>query len=87
MEPKRPICGILSVALAPLGLLIGYFAGTFWPTPPAGFVVAIVILSLAISLAGLVFAVAGLARRERMRWLPVIGLILNVCIGLAHFAA
>lgn len=87
MEPKRPICGILSIALPPLGLLIGFLAATFWPTAPDGVGDAIVILSLAGSLAGLAFAVAGFVRRERLRWLPVFGLAMSVCIGLAQFAA
>jgi hypothetical protein len=44
-------------------------------------------LSLSGSLTGLAFAIAGLIRRERLRWLPIIGLILSICIGLSYFAA
>jgi hypothetical protein len=87
VESKRPICGILSVALPPLGLLIAYLGSLLVTTPPRGVVIAIVILSLSGSLTGFALAVAGLIRRERLRWLPVIGLILSICIGFSHFAA
>jgi len=85
VESKRPICGILSVALPPSGLLIAYLGSLLVTTP--GVVVAVVILSLTGSLAGFGLAVAGLMRRERLRWLPVIGLVLSIGTGLSHFAA
>lgn len=85
MAGKRPICGILSVALPPLGLLIGGLASLFVTDPLRGVVIAIVILSLSASVAGLICAICGLFRGERLRWLPVIGLILSACLVFSHF--
>ncbi len=87
LESRRPICGILSVALPPLGWLIAYLGSLLVTTPPSGVVMAVVVLSLSGSLAGFASAIAGLVRRERLRWLPVIGLVLSIGTGLTHFAA
>jgi len=79
-----PICGILSVALTPLALLFAFLASALVEAlvgrAPHGVARAIVFLSLSCILAGLAFGVAGLVRRERLRWLPVIGWLSTTCI-------
>jgi len=91
METKKPICGILSVAMPLVGLLAGFAGSAFIHDPPgphqSGAVAAIVILSLLCAVSGMVIGIAGIVRRERFRWLPVFGLIWSVGWALSHFAA
>src|SRR5262245_44418228 len=96
MSPQRimdtsnrptPICGILSVTLTPLALLFAFLASllveALMGRAPHAVARTIVFLSLSCILAGVVFGVVGLARRERPRWLPVIGWLSTICtIGL-----
>lgn len=80
---STPIWGILSVVLAPLGLLLViYFAsGARWGAVHSrGVIVFAQYLLLALLGSGLVSGVAGVIKREQPRWLFVAGLILTICI-------
>jgi hypothetical protein len=85
---QDPICGILSVALPPLGLPFLYLAAVLVAAlvqplvgrPPDAVARAVVLLSMSCILAGLSLGVAGLVRRERLRWLSVMGSLLSLCI-------
>jgi hypothetical protein len=88
----EPQCGALSVALPPLGvpLLVcagfaaqnftnhdNFFNGELVP----GMVGVLIISSFACMLAGVPFGIAGILRRERSRWLSLIGPVLSVAIS------
>lgn len=91
-----PICGMLSVAVPPLGLPFLYLAtvvfeaiggspltpSSRWSDPAAAMEVArfIGLLSLLFTLSGLPLGVVGLMRRERLRWLSVLGMLSSLCI-------
>ncbi|MDX2042599.1 MAG: hypothetical protein SF097_15365 [Acidobacteriota bacterium] len=96
---RSPIFGMLSVALPPLGLPFIYFVAVLieaiggnpltsshWSNPDAMMIVVkiLVLLTLGSLVAGVPFGLAGWLRRERMRWLSAMGLILSVCI-FAYF--
>jgi len=49
--------------------------------------VAIFILSALCSIAGIGIGIAGLVRRERFRWLPILGLVLSTGTAVIYFAA
>lgn len=97
---RSPVFGMLSVALPPLGLPFIYFAAVIleaiggspftqssrWSNPDAVMIMVktLVLLTLGCLVAGVPFGLAGWLRRERMRWLSAMGLILSVCI-FAYF--
>jgi len=91
METKKPICGILSVAMPIVGLLVGFAGSAFTHDPPSPHqsrvAAAIVILSLLCAVSGIAIGIGGIVRRERFRWLPVFGLIWSVGWALSYFAA
>ena len=90
------ICGILSVALPPLGLPIIYLAAVImeavggspfsasstWGNPDVmvGVTRVLIVLTWLCFVAGLPLGIAGLVRRERLRALSVIGVFLSPCI-------
>lgn len=102
-----PICGVLSVALPPLALPFLYLAAVIleaiggspftssrWSNPDAVIaIVRAVMLGMFLCLvAGLPLGIAGLFRRERYRWLSVMGPMVSLCtIGyvmvVMHFLA
>jgi hypothetical protein len=105
---RNPVCGLLAVAAPPLGLPFIYFAAMIvqaiggspftqssrWSDP--GVVVEIVRLIVALTLfcmlAGLPLGLAGLLRRERLRWLSALGmlsslLIISYFVIVMHFMA
>ena len=95
-----PIWGILSVALTPLAALLAILAGVIVEllvVKPEGMSMhsyitvttrVVVLGTLAIILTGVVSAFVALVKRERPRWLPVLGLALTLClIGLFHYTA
>ena len=95
-----PIWGILSVALTPLAALLAILAAVIIEqivVEPEGMSIhsyipgttrVVVLGTLAIILAGVVSAIVALVKRERPRWLPVLGLALTLClIGLFHYLA
>lgn len=92
METKKPICGSLSVAMPLIGLLVA-FVGLAVIREPAGpqqlsgMGVVILILSLLCPIAGIVLGIIGMVRRERLRWLPVLGFVLNIGCAASYFAA
>ena len=86
------MCGLLSVTLPPLGLPILYFATVIvesiggspytssrWSNPPAVMAVVKIFLLTTVGclVAGAPLGVAGWLRRERMRWLTVLGMALS----------
>lgn len=90
---QDPICGVLSVTLPPLGLPFLFFAavicealvkqgGVSTSELGPGVTRALVLLTISWILAGLPFGVAGWVRRERLRWLSVMGSLLSFCIFL-----
>ena len=92
MKTKKPICGILSVAMPLVGLLVAWlgFALNHEPSGPhqlAGAGLAILILSLLCPVAGIAIGIAGMVRRERFRWLPFLGFVLSVGTAASYFAA
>ncbi len=99
-----PVCGILSVALPPLGLPILYFAAvaaevflivdgvSTSEVMPAGVIGAIILVSIACMLSGLPLGIAGLVRREQLRWLSLMGPVVSISIFsylliVMHFVA
>jgi len=82
MNTKRPICGILSVTLPLVGLLVADVGFAL-----ARLSVAIFILSALCSIAGIGIGIAGLVRRERFHWLPILGLMLSTGTAVIYFAA
>jgi hypothetical protein len=93
---QSPVCGMLAVALPPLGLPFIYFAAVLvetiggspftqassWSNPDIVIigVKAILVLTLCCLLAGLPLGFGGLLRRERLRWLSVLGIFLSTGI-------
>lgn len=89
-------CGVLAVALPPLGwpfflfaaMILGIIGGSpytqssRWSNPDAAIAVfnIVKILTHALFLAGLPLGLAGLLRRERLRWLSVMGIISSLCL-------
>jgi hypothetical protein len=91
LTSRNPVCGILAVALPPLGLPFLYFAALITETLLKqedasmselypGLVRALLVFSLSCVVAGLPLGLAGLLRRERLRNLSVMGLISPFCI-------
>jgi hypothetical protein len=99
---RSPVCGLLAVAAPPLGLPFIYFAAVIiqaiggspftqsssWSNPDAVVVIVkfIVALTIFYMLAGLPLGLAGLLRRERLRWLSVMGMLSSVCV-ISYFMA
>ena len=82
-EKRTPFWGILSMVLAPLGLLLVIVfasAGDWGVIPSRRVIVFAQTLLLALLGSGMVSGVIGVARREQPRWLSVSGLILTVSI-------
>jgi hypothetical protein len=90
-----PICGAMSVALPPLGLPFLYLAALVvetiggshltessrWSNPAAAIemVRAIMLVMFLCIVSGLPLGIAGLFRRERARWLSVMGPLVSLC--------
>jgi hypothetical protein len=99
---KGPVCGMLAVALPPLGLPFIYLATVIveaiggspftqssrWNDPDAVMAVVrvIIIFTLFCLLAGLPLGLAGVLRRERLRRLSVMGMFLSAGI-IGYFMA
>lgn len=99
---KNPVCGMLAIALPPLGLPFIYFTtmvveaiggspftqSSRWADQDAviGAVKVIILLTLSCLLAGLPLGIAGLLRRERLRQLSVMGMLLSIGI-IGYFVA
>ena len=85
-EPEKgtPTCGILSIAAPLIGVPIALGIGRNVQGESWGFggVIVFIFLSLGALLVGLISALVGLHRGERVRFLSVLGLILNVGIFL-----
>jgi hypothetical protein len=79
LERRAPVCGISSAAVPFIGAGIGYIVLHLSPGGDAGwsYIIYAVLIFLALLVAGLVLAVVGTARRERLRALPWIALFLN----------
>jgi hypothetical protein len=88
---RNPVCGMLAVALPPLGLPLLYLAaliseallkqkGLSISEGYPGLGRGLILFSLSCVLAGMPLGLAGLLRRERLRKLSVMGLISPVCI-------
>ena len=108
LTTQSPVCGILSVALPPLGLPFAYLTAVIveaiggspftlssrWGNPDAVVEVVKIIVKLSFFclLTGLPMGIAGLFRRERLRWLSVLGMISSLSIVsyfiiVMHFTA
>lgn len=93
---QNPVCGILAITLPPLGLPILYLATVIveaiggspftqasrWSNPDlmiaaANLSVKLIFLCL---LAGLPLGLAGWLRRERLRWLSMVGMLLSASL-------
>jgi len=93
---QNPLCGALAVALPPLGLPFIYFTAIIveafggspftqssrWSNADAVIDVVQIIVKLLFLflLAGLPLGIAGLLRRERLRWLSVLGMVSSLSI-------
>lgn len=84
-----PVCGILSVALPPLGLLLLYAAGVaaneltthdnfFNGELLPGVIGVSILASFAWILSGVPLGIAGLVRREQASWLSYLGPLLSI---------
>ncbi len=96
LTDRSPVCGMLAVAAPPLGLPFIYCAAVIveaiggspftqssqWSNPDAVIEVVkiIVMLTLLCLLTGLPLGLAGLLRRERLRWLSALGMISSLCV-------
>ncbi len=79
-EYEKPICGALSVGLPAAGVLVGFASvAVHWDCT------ASLLLSLAGPVGGIACGALGVARQERLRWLPFLGLVLSVCVGACFF--
>ena len=89
MKRLGAVCGILSVALPPLGLPFLYFAALaanaftehddfFNGEVVPGLIGMFIVGSIVCILAGLPLGIAGLIRREQHRWLSLMGPFLSV---------
>jgi hypothetical protein len=81
---RTPVCGFLSLALTTLAIPFAYFASALFDhRPPSETVRVIVLFSKMFLLLGVVLGIVALVRRERLRWLPVIGWVLvSFTIGM-----
>ena len=75
-----------------VGLLVGWVGFALNREPPgphqlAGAGLAILILSLLCPVGGILVAIVGMVRRERFRWLPIVGLVLSIGTAASYFAA
>lgn len=93
---QGPVCGMLAVALPPFGLPFIYLVAVLiesvggspftqtsrWSNPDLvmGGVKVVMMLTLCCMLAGLPLGFGGLLRRERLRWLSVLGIFLSTGI-------
>ena len=80
------------MAMPLIGFLVAFVGFTLIrePTGPhqlSGMGVAILILSLLCPVAGVVLGIMGMVRRERLRWLPVLGVVLSIGCAASYFAA
>jgi len=93
-----PVWGILSIALTPLAALFAALSALIAESlveKPAGlsmhehipvFTRFMVLTTVAIIAAGLISAVIASLKRERPRWLPIVGVVSTIClIGVFHF--
>jgi hypothetical protein len=108
LSGHSPVCGMLAVALPPLGLPFIYFTAVImeiiggspftqsssWSNSDTAIEVANIIVRLTLFslLAGLPLGLVGLLRRERMRWLSVMGMfsslfIISYFVTVMHFIA
>lgn len=81
-----PVWGILSMALAPLGLLLViYFAsGASWSAVhPRRIIVFAQYMLMFLLGSGLISGITGVAKREQPSWLSASGLLLTICITAA----
>lgn len=94
---RSPVCGLLSVALPPLGLPFLYFAAVIieaislytpsrWTSPNAATILVkpLLVLTMGLLVAGVPLGVAGWLRRERLRRLAVCGMALSAAT-LSYF--
>jgi hypothetical protein len=84
-DRRAPTFGILSVTMTSLGILVACLAASLnadqLPRAAIGTVLLVMTLSI---LGGLVLAITGLIRRERLSWLSITGLAATLgCIGCA----
>jgi len=79
-EYEKPICGALSVCLPAAGVLFG-FASVAAQLDST----ATLLLSLAGPVGGVACGALGVARGERLRWLPFLGAVLSICVGACFF--
>jgi hypothetical protein len=89
--PRSPIFAWLSIIFPAISLSIAYLAYIFIKEPEgihqlSGFHAAILFISLAFSLMGLVFSIVSMFLKERLRWLPIAGLLLNLFVVACFFA-
>ncbi len=88
MEYKKPICGILSVAMPLIALLLGLLGSLLIHKPPGPHhpgVLLLLTLSLLFLVSGIALSIAAMVRRERLRWLPAFGLVWNLGWALSFF--
>ncbi len=85
---NRPIYGSLSVGLPLLSIGAEAMAYFVWSLREHGRTEVILLFSvLAMLLLGIGFGIAGLIRNERLRWLAMGGLIINLLLIPMHFLA
>ena len=83
---KRPVYGILSIALPIAGIFLGYL--TYMLTnndktrSRSPLEIADIVVFAGFMFAGLASAIYSLVRRERQKWIPIFGIILFLLIAL-----
>jgi hypothetical protein len=83
-NPKRSVCGLISVALPLLGLgveqiLIRLHGADNDPG-------AIILVVPVMFLVGIGAGIVGMVREERLRWLPAVGFGFNIVLIVVHMA-
>lgn len=88
-EAKVPLFGWLSLLAPVLGVLGFFVLIQFWEDDPAGFggLFIAIYSALGVCLIGLGFGVVGFVRRERLKWLYLMGFMINLfsCLSVLKF--
>ena len=83
-NPKRSICGAISIALPVLGLGLEQLLtrGHVAANDPGSIILVIPIMLIV----GIGAGIIGMIREERLRWLPAVGFGFNIVLIAAHMA-
>ncbi|MEY4484123.1 MAG: hypothetical protein RL693_1575 [Verrucomicrobiota bacterium] len=89
-DKKKPVCGLLSIVMPPIGLLfvfsmLALIQKPVGPEQLSGAGIAIPILALSSSVSGIGFGVMGMVRCERYRYLSEFGVVWSLGWVASYF--